>query len=109
MTPKQLRETLTLALADRAPKAHAAMKATGTLPEYLDSLIGATWQSLSETKEQIGSQAASRQAPFNNEATLPQMLNSAFKDAEAVAMQQAIEQIDSLQARPEITELPLAS
>ncbi|MNL36719.1 hypothetical protein D3C87_1588200 [compost metagenome] len=85
------------------------MKSTGALPEYLDSLTGSTWQALSEAKEQIGSQAASRQAPFNNEATLPQMLNSAFKDAETVAMQQAIEQIDSLQPQLETTELPLAS
>lgn len=95
MTPKQLRETLELALAERAPKAYAAMKASEALTEYLGSLTGQALASISEAKEQIGNQAAMRKPPYNNEATVVPMLSSAFKVAESVALEQAIEMMPS--------------
>lgn len=110
MTRKQLRQTLELALNDRAPKAKAQMQASGELAPFLDSLTSSTMQSMSAAKEQIGAQAASRQPPYQNEATLVPMLNSAFKAAEETALAQAIEQIDSLDSpsqQPETTAFPM--
>lgn len=109
MTPKQLREILAQALADRAPKANAQMKSQGQVATFLDSLTTQTLQSIAEAKDQIGNQAAMRKPPYQNEATLVPMLNSAYKAAEEVALQQAIEQIDSLQQQPETTESALAN
>lgn len=98
MTPKQLRQTLDLALKDKQPSLYAQMKADGTLDETLNRLTTTAEESIAEARQQAIEAATSEGKPgyVADPTVRTQTLNSQFKAAEEIALNQAIEEIASL-------------
>ena len=106
MNDRQLRQTLELALKDRAPGEYAQMRRNHRLATYLNDLTSQAMQSISAAMDVVTEQAAMRQPPFNNEATVVQQVNMARKAAEETALSQAIEAmpLEATEDEPEPTE-----
>ena len=100
MTPNQLKTTLEQALKDRNPTLYAQLKADGRLIEVLQPIIGRMAESLEETRNQAIEAATTQGNPeyVADPMNRTQTLNSQFRAAEEVALQQAIEELDALEA-----------
>lgn len=95
MTPSQARKTLEAALKDKQPLVYSKMKANGTLKEYLGRLAYQIQEQGIAAHQDLGND---RQFQAIKDPTLKvQEANSRIKAAEDVALQQAIEQISSLE------------
>lgn len=99
MTPKQMDKALDAAMQEYAPRAHRRMKANKTLEPYLKALTGRTLEAISEAKLQAGEASAMVNGPeYQADATSRmQTLNSQFAEIENEAIQQAVEEIASLE------------
>jgi len=96
MTPSQAVKTLEIALKDAQPKVYAQMQADKTLGDYLNRLAG----QIQEQKEEVH-HALANDPQFQKIADpmlKVQEANSRLKAAEEVALQQAIEEVQSLEA-----------
>lgn len=100
MNPKYLMELLTKALQTKAPQKFEQMKAAGTLGQFLQNLLAQTLEAISEARQDAISSAVSEgsQQFKANPLERTQAINSAQKAAEEVAIAQAMEQIEALQA-----------
>lgn len=103
MTPKQIRHALELAMKDKAPQQYAAMKADGTLSGYLNRLTADVQASQSEAHNTLANDPQFQK--ISDPQTRMQEASSRLKAAESVALQQAVEEISSLQA-PQQTTAP---
>ena len=96
MTPAQIRKTLETAMKDKQPALYAQMKSDGTLAETLNRLAANVEQAAAETHEEL---ANDRQFQSISDPLLKvQEANSRLKAAQEVALQQSIEEIESLEA-----------
>lgn len=93
MNSNQMRQILDQAFRERAPNAYHAMLRQDELATYLDNLTAGAMESISTAMNMVASQAATRQPPFNNEATIVQQVEMARKTAEEVALSQALEEM----------------
>lgn len=100
MTPNQLRQTLERALQDSNPSLYSTLKAENRLDEVLQPIIGRMVESLEDARSLAIEAATTQGNPgFVADPTLrTQTLNSQFKAAEEVALQQALEELDALEA-----------
>ncbi len=100
MTPQQLKRTLELALKDKQPDLYQQLKTSGTLDEALAKVLAGAEQSIEQARQMAIEAATTQGKPgFVADPMLRQQtLNSQFKAAEEVALNQAIEEIESLQA-----------
>ena len=93
MNSNQMRQILDQTFRERAPNAYQAMLRQDELATYLDNLTAGAMESISTAMNIVASQAATRQPPFNNEATVVQQVEMARKTAEEVALSQAMEEM----------------
>ncbi len=93
MNSHQMRQILDQAFRERAPNAYQEMLRQDELSTYLDNLTAEALESISTAMNVVASQAATRQPPFNNEATIVQQVEMARKTAEEVALSQALEEM----------------
>jgi hypothetical protein len=93
MNSHQMRQILDQAFRERAPNAYQEMLRQDELATYLDNLTAGAMESISTAMNMVASQAATRQPPFNNEATIVQQAEMARKTAEEVALSQALEEM----------------
>lgn len=100
MTPNQLRTTLERALKDSNPSLYSTLKAENRLDEVLQPIIGRMVESLEDARSLAIEAATTQGKPgFVADPMLrTQTLNSQFKAAEEVALQQAIEELHALEA-----------
>lgn len=100
MTPNQLKTTLEQKLKDSNPALYSKLKAENRLAEVLQPIIGRMVESLEDARSLAIEAATTQGNPvYVNDPTLrTQTLNSQFKAAEEVALQQAIEELDALEA-----------
>lgn len=100
MTDNQLLALLMRAMQGKAPQKFEQMKAAGTLNEYLQTLLGQTLEAISEARQDAISAATTQGSPqfVADPMARTQQLNTAQKAAEEVAIAQAMEQIEALQA-----------
>lgn len=100
MTPSQLKQALMLALKDKQPELYAELKASNRLDEILNPVLGKAEQTIAEARQQAVEAATTQGKPgYVADPTLRmQTLNSQFKEAENVALQQAVEEVASLAA-----------
>ena len=96
MTPSQAVKTLELALKDSQPKAYAQMKADGTLTQYLNRLAGQIEEQKAMAYEQLGNDPQYQK--IADPTLRVQEANSRIKAAVDVALQQAIEEVQALEA-----------
>lgn len=92
MNSHQMRQILDQAFRERAPDAYQEMLRQDELATYLDNLTAGAMESIATAMNVVASQAATRQPPFNNEATVVQQVEMARKTAEEVALSQALEE-----------------
>ena len=102
MTPKQIRHALELAMKDKAPQQYAKMTADGTLAAYLNRLTADVQASQNEAHNALANDPQFQK--INDPQTRTQEGNSRLKAAESVALEQAVEEISSLQAEQQTTE-----
>lgn len=93
MNSNQMRQILDRAFRERAPNAYQEMLRQDELATYLGNLTAGAMESISTAMNMVASQAATRQPPFNNEATIVQQVEMARKTAEEVALSQALEEM----------------
>lgn len=100
MTPNQLKTTLEQALKDRNPSLFSKLKAENRLAEVLQPIIGRLMETLEDARSQAIEAATTQGKPgFVADPMLrTQTLNSQFRAAEEVALQQALEELDALEA-----------
>lgn len=101
MTPKQIRHALELAMKDKTPQQYAAMKADGTLAAYLNRLTADVQASQTEAHNALANDPQFQK--ISDPQTRTQEASSRLKAAESVAIEQAVEQISSLQAPQQTT------
>lgn len=87
MNDRQMRQTLELALKDRAPQAYRQMKNRGQLATYLDNLTTEAMQSISTATEQ----QIMDLMKIDNPMQRVQRAEMNRKAAEEVALSQALE------------------
>ena len=99
MTPNQIKTTLALALQNSNPSLHSRLTAQNRLDEYLQPIIGRLMETLEDARSLAIEAATTQGKPgFVADPTLrTQTLNSQFKAAEEVALQQALEELDALE------------
>lgn len=102
MTPNQLKQTLESALKNQRPSLYAQMKADGTLAATLNDLAATAEQSISDARQMAIAAATSEGQPgyVADPLLRQQTLNSQFKEAENVAISQAVEQIAAMDGQP---------
>lgn len=97
MNDHQMRQTLELALKDRAPKAYRQMKNRGQLATYLGDLTAQAMQSISTATEQAIPGLMQTADPVKR----VQQAEMARKTAEEVALSQALETMPMEQTEDE--------
>lgn len=100
MTPSQLKTTLALALQNSNPSLHSRLTAQNRLDEYLQPITGRALESIEEARNLAieSSVTAGKPGFVADPMERQQTLNSQFKAAEEVALQQAIEEVQALEA-----------
>ena len=98
MTFNQLLQTLRLAMQDKQPQLYKQMEAAGTLDEWLENLTAQMVQQVSEAGMQAASALSLEHNPqFEADPmAMPRKIETATKQAEEIALQQAIEQIEAM-------------
>ena len=100
MTPNQIKTTLALVLQNSNPSLHSRLTAQNRLDEYLQPIIGRAMESVEEASNLAieASVVMGKPGFVADPMARVQTLNSQFKAAEEVALQQAIEEVQALEA-----------
>lgn len=98
MTFNQLLQTLRLAMQDKQPQLYKQMEAAGTLDEFLQSLAATADSQISEAWQQIPNLFSTTTSPEYEPDPIAcvQKAQMKIKQAEEIALQQAIEQIEAM-------------
>lgn len=100
MTPNQIKTTLALVLQDSNPTLHSRLTAQNRLDEYLQPITGRALESIEEARNLAIEASVTMGNPgfVADPMERVKALNSQFKAAEEVALQQAIEEVQALEA-----------
>lgn len=95
MTPKELKQALLLALKDKQPELYAELKAANRLDEVVNPILGRAEETISEARQQAIEAATTQGKPgyVDDPMLRQQTLNSQFREAENVALAQAVEEL----------------
>lgn len=100
MMPNQMKSTLDQVLLHNSPALHAKLKQQNQLEATLQPILGRAVESIDEARQEAISSATTMGSKgfVNDPMQRVQTLNSQFKAAEEMALQQAIEEINALTA-----------
>ena len=98
MTFNQMLQTLRLAMQDKQPQLYQQMKAAGALDEFLEGLAATAYNEVSDQMHDVATRYATEGKPtFEPDPwKRVQKIEMAKKSLEEIALQQAIEQIESM-------------
>lgn len=96
MQPDEIREVLKQALLDRAPTAHAELKRSGQLAQFLNRLTEMAAETINEAWDRIPVETRGMTDPL----LIAQTGNRIVAQANETALALAIEEIDALAGTP---------